>query len=318
MFTAFARSRRAERAQAQAAPAQLRNDLAGLEDPVEAAEKLREDRAEFDVAETKRIAAHPRAQDRLTARYHAALKEIEKRKVRKQRDLDKKIDGLAEELRRALGKALADQQSAYVRDRLSRRLIAQSPPHGIGPTPAARLAAAGIRTAADFKGYRSMQNTNYNSTGAVLVLNNGRVVDVHGIGEAEAIALDVWRRSLVASAEARQPTALSASERQSVEQGIDRRRSRLTIERKAVESEADASRAKARKELEDGRERLGRENRSAGDRARQRRQEFSRRAVELQHNSALHGTPSASPEAAKLRQRGLSYAHYLRFLYRGH
>ncbi|WP_251075828.1 hypothetical protein [Streptomyces sp. ISL-12] len=318
VFTAFARSRRVERAQSRAVLAQLTNELARLGDPVKKAEELRKDRAKFDAAETERIAAHPRAQDKLTAKYHAELKRAEKRKAGKQRDLDKKIDGLAEELRRTLGKALADKQSAYVRDQLSRRLIAQSPPHGIGPTLAARLAAAGIRTAADFKGYRSVQNTNYNSTGAVLVLNNGRMVDVHGIGEAKAIALDVWRKSLVASAEARQPTALSASERQSVEQGIDRRRSQLTTQRKAVDSETDALRAKARKELEDGQERLSRDNRRAGDRARQQRQEFSRRAVELQQNSALHGTLSASIEATKLRQRGLSYAHYLRFLYVGH
>ncbi|BFO16954.1 hypothetical protein SHKM778_33420 [Streptomyces sp. KM77-8] len=217
-----------------------------------------------------------------------------------------------------MGKALADKQSAYVRDQLSRRLIVQSPPYGIGPTLAARLAAAGIRTAADFRGYRSVQNTSYNSTGAVLVLNNGRVVDVHGIGEAKAIALDGWRKSLVASAEARQPTALSASERQSIEQGITRHRTQLTAQRKAVESETDDLREKARKQLEDGRERLNRENTLAGDRARQQRQEFSRRMVELQQNSALHGTLSASIEAARLRQRELSYASYFRFLYLGH
>lgn len=317
-FTAFARSRRVEWAQSRAAVAELANELAQLEDPAKAAEKLRKDRAKFDAAETKRTADHPRAQDKLTAQYHAALKEAEKRKVHKQRDIDKKIDGLAEELRRALGKALADKQSAYVRDQLSRRLIAQSPPHGIGPTLAARLAAAGIRTAADFRGYRSVQNTNYNSTGAVLVLTNGRVVDVHGIGEAKAIALDVWRKSLVASAEARQPTELSVSERQSVEQGVTRRRTQLTAQRKAVEAETGDLREKARKQLEDGRERLNREHALASDRARQQRQEFSRRAVELQHNSALHGTLSASLDTARLRQRRLSYASYLRFLYLGH
>lgn len=318
VFTAFAWSRRVERAQSRAVLAQLTNELDRLENPAKAAEKLRKDRAKFDAAETKRTAAHPRAQDKLTAQYHAELKGAEKRKIRKQRDLDKKIDGLAEELRRALGKALADKQSAYVRDQLSRRLIVQSPPYGIGPTLAARLAAAGIRTAADFRGYRSVQNTSYNSTGAVLVLNNGRVVDVHGIGEAKAIALDGWRKSLVASAEARQPTALSASERQSIEQGITRHRTQLTAQRKAVESETDDLREKARKQLEDGRERLNRENTLAGDRARQQRQEFSRRMVELQQNSALHGTLSASIEAARLRQRELSYASYFRFLYLGH
>ncbi|MGX6744324.1 protein kinase family protein [Streptomyces peucetius] len=316
-LTAFARSRRVERAQSRAALAQLTNELAQLDDPVRGAEKLRKDRAKFDAAEAKRTAAYPRAQDKLTAQYHAELKEAEERKVRKQRDIDKKINGLSEELRRDLAKALTNKQSAYVRDQLGRRLIAQSPPHGIGSTLAARLAAAGIRTAADFTGYRSVQNTHYNSIGAVLVLSSGRVVDVHGIGEAKAIALDVWRRQLVASAEAQQPTALSASERQSIKQRIDGRRTQLTTLRKAVESETEALRVKARKQLEDGQERLTRENTLAGDRARQQRQEFSRRTVALQQNSTLHGTLSASLEAARFRQRGLLYACYVRFLYTG-
>ncbi|MEU8787068.1 hypothetical protein [Streptomyces sp. NPDC048637] len=316
-LTTFARSRRAERTHARAALAKLTNELAQLDDPVKAAEKLHKDRAKFDAAEAKRTAAFPRAQDKLTAQYHAELKEAEKRKVRNQRDIDRKIDGLAEELRRALAKALTDKQSAYVRDQLGRRLIAQSPPTGIGPKLASRLAAAGIRTAADFTGYRPVQNTHYNSTGAVLVLSSGRVIDVHGIGEAKAIALDVWRKRLVASAEARQPTSLSASERQPIEQGVARRRTQLTARRKDVDSETDALRVKARKQMEDGQERLTRENSLAGDQARQQRQHFSRRTVALQQNSALHGTLSDSVEAAKLRQHGLSFVRYIRFLYIG-
>lgn len=316
-LTVFARGRRAERAQSRAALAELTNELAQLDDPVKAAETLHKDRVKLDGAEAKRTADYPRAQDKLTARYHAELKETEKRKIRKQRDIDKKIDGLSEELRRALAKALADKQSAYVRDQLGRRLIAQSPPHGIGPKLAARLAAAGIRTAADFTGYRPVQNTQYNSTGAVLVLSSGRVVDVHGIGEAKAVALDAWRRGLVAAAEARQPRALDASERQPIEQGVASRRVQLIAQRKAVESETDASRAKARKRMEDDQKRLTRENTLAGDQARQQREEFSRRAVALQQNKVLHESLSVSVEAAKVRQRGLSFAFYLRFLYRG-
>ncbi|WP_234341591.1 hypothetical protein [Streptomyces sp. NRRL S-646] len=316
-LTVFARSRRAERIQSRAVLTKLTNELAQLDDPVKAAEKLRKERAKFDAAEAKRTAAYPRAQAKRTAQYHAELKEAEKRKVSKQREMDKKIDGLSEELRRALAKALTDKQSGYVRNQLGQRLIAHDPPHGIGPKLAARLAAAGIRTAADFTGYRSVQNTQYNSTGAVLVLSSGRVVDVHGIGEAKAIALDVWRRQLVASAEARQPNALTTSERQPIEQGVAHRRAQLTAQRNAVESETDALRVKARKQMEDDQAQLTRGNTLAGDRARQQRQEFSRRTVALQQNSALHGTLSASFEAAKLSRRGLSLVCYLRFLYIG-
>ncbi|GHC82156.1 hypothetical protein GCM10010349_65890 [Streptomyces flavofungini] len=69
--------------------------------------------------------------------------------------------------------------------------------------------------------------------------------------------------------------------------------------------------------MEDDQKRLTRESTLAGDRIRQQRREFSRRAVALQQNRALHETLGASVEAAKLRRRGLSFACYLRFLYSG-
>ncbi|MFJ4876250.1 hypothetical protein ACIP93_13675 [Streptomyces sp. NPDC088745] len=293
----------------------MADELARLDDPVKAAEKLHKERAKFDAAEAKRASALPKAQDKLTANYHADLKEAEKRKVRKERDIDRQIDGLAEALREGLAQALANKQATYVRDQLGRQLIAQSPPPGIGPKLAARLAAVGIRTAADFKGYRPVQNTHYNSTGAVLVLSSGRVVDVNGIGEAKAIALDIWRKRVVASVEARQPTSLGKSERQPIEEDIARRRAQLVDWRKGVETETEALRVKARKQREEGLGRLNRENSLAGDRARQQRQEFGRRATALQQNSVLHAALSDADDAARLQQRGLSLGSYLRFLY---
>ncbi|MEW2065798.1 hypothetical protein [Streptomyces sp. NPDC007346] len=317
VLTALARSCRVECAQSRAALSGLTQQLAQLDDPVKAAEKLRKEKAKFEAAESKRSAAYPKEQDKLTARYHAELKEAEQRKIRKQRDIDKKIAGLAEDLRKTLTKALTDKQNAYVRDRLGHRLIAKSPPHGIGPTLAARLAAAGIRSAADFTGYRTVQNSSFNSTGAVIVLSNGSFVNVTGIGEAKAIALDVWRSEVVASAVARQPKALGAAERQQIEQGIARRRAQLADQRNAVDSATEALRTQVRNQLEDDRSRLTGEHTLAGEQAARQRQEFSRRTVALQQNSALHSGLSASVQAARMRQRGLSHARYVQFLYTG-
>ncbi|WP_406225505.1 hypothetical protein [Streptomyces anulatus] len=317
LLTAFARSRRVERAEARAALAVLTQQLGQLDEPVKAAEKLREEKEKFESAESKRSAAHPKEQDKLTARYQAELKEAEERRIRKQRDIDKKIDGLAEELRKALAKALTDKQNAYVRDRLGRRLIADAPPHGIGPTLAARLAAVGIRSAADFTGYRTVQNNSFNSTGAVLVLSNGRLVNVTGIGEAKAIGLDGWRRDVVASAIARQPKALGIAERNQIEQGIARRRAQLTDQRRALEPDIETLRVQARKKLEDDRSRLTRKHTLAGQQAARKRQEFSQRTVALKQNSAIHESLSASVEAARRTRRRLAYAHYVRFIYVG-
>ncbi|MFJ9907547.1 hypothetical protein ACIRVK_32465 [Streptomyces sp. NPDC101152] len=84
-----------------------------------------------------------------------------------------------------------------------------------------------------------------------------------------------------------------------------------------MESETDALRVKARKQMEDAQMRLTRENTFADDQARQQRKGFSQRTAALQQKSALHGTLSASVEAAGLRQRRLSFACYVRFLYIG-
>ncbi|MET8884802.1 hypothetical protein [Streptomyces rubiginosohelvolus] len=162
-----------------------------------------------------------------------------------------------------------------------------------------------------------MHNAHNNSVGAQLVLSNGRRIDVQGIGETKAIALDAWRRQLVAAAEAGQPTALTAQERHSIDQGIEVRRTRLTAELPSVDAAAEASRTKAQKELEDGQARLTRENTLAGEQARRQRQEFSRRAVTLQQDSARHAALSSAVETAEAHRRRLSLTRYLRFLYTG-
>ncbi|MFJ8751475.1 hypothetical protein ACIREO_19410 [Streptomyces sp. NPDC102441] len=85
--------------------------------------------------------------------------------------------------------------------------------------------------------------------------------------------------------------------------------------RKGVESETDALRVRARKQMEDGQERLSRQNSLAGDRARQQRQNFSDRAITLRNNGVLHRALSDAVEGASLRQLGLSFVPYVRFLY---
>ncbi|MGW2278109.1 hypothetical protein [Streptomyces sp. NPDC001770] len=315
-FTAFARGRRTEWTQAKAALRRLEDELLRLGDPAEAAEKLRAEQAALDAAEAGRNAAQPQARARLTAAYHNELKEAEKRRIAALRDLDSRIGRLPEELRKALDRALTDKQSAYVQDHLRRTSIVQTPPYGIGPKLAARLASAGIRTAADFTGARIVRTgpRRYpHSTGAVLVRPGGATVDISGIGQAKAVALEAWRREAVASASARQPTALTAVERHTVEQRMAARRTHLGVQRTTAESEAVARGASARKRLEDGQERLARENTAADDRARTQRREFSRRAVELQRDGDLYRTLSDLIGEAGLRRRGLSYPRYLRF-----
>lgn len=73
--------------------------------------------------------------------------------------------------------------------------LADRPPHGIGPILLDRLAAAGIRTCADYAGHR-IDRSGARAT-VYLVRSDGTAVQVQGIGPDKAIALDAWRAVLL-------------------------------------------------------------------------------------------------------------------------
>lgn len=97
----------------------------------------------------------------------------------------------------------------------------------------------------------------------------------------------------------RQPSALSAAERQSVEQNTIRRRAQLTDQRETVESATESLRAHARKQLEDSRQRLAREHTLAGEQAARQRQEFGRRTVALQQTRRIQAVVAVAAVAAR-------------------
>ncbi|MCX4693955.1 hypothetical protein [Streptomyces sp. NBC_01408] len=317
LVCAFARRRRTETRHARQVLTDLHHRMKQLDSPERSAEKLRKERAGFDDSETDRKARLPREQQKLNSRYHKDLKAAEEAKVRTLRDTDQKIAAVDSDLRQALVKALTARQADFVQDRLSRKQIAHAQVRGIGEALTHQLALAGIRTAADFTGYRSVQNAAYNSVGAVLVLRGGRAVKVPGIGEAKAKALVGWRRREAAAAEAVRPTRLPAAERASIERDFERRRTLLARRRKDADAAADTARAGAKSRLEDGLARLAQEDAAATLRAQQERQEFSRRSIRLQQDKARYEALRGALDEARRHSRELTYARYLRFLYVG-
>ncbi|MFE9630265.1 hypothetical protein [Streptomyces sp. NPDC006463] len=317
LVSAFTRRRRTETKVTQAVLAGLNSRMRQLDSPEKSADKLRKERAKFDSAEANRQVRLPQDQQALTARYHKELKSAEETKLRTQRDIDRRIAAVDGDLRKALARALTTRQADFVRDRLSHRTIAHARVRGIGEALTRQLATAGIRTAADFTGYRTFQNTRYNTVGAALVLANGDVVKIPGIGEAKARALVAWRQTEAAAATGSRPVRLTAAERTSIEQDFERRRTLLGGRRKAAEGVADTERAQAKRRLEDGRTRLAQEAAAADARARRQRQEFGRRTVQLRQDTARYEALRGSLAEAQRHSRELSYARYLRFLYLG-
>ncbi|MFD4136389.1 hypothetical protein [Streptomyces goshikiensis] len=317
LVSLFARRRRPEPKASRTALADLRSRLRQLDEPEKAAAKLRKERARLDTSEANRKVGLPRERQKLTDRSNQERKSVEETKAKTLREIDRKIMGLDSDLQTALAKALSAHQAAFVRDYMSHRLIAQSKPHGIGVTLTERLAAAGIRTAADFTGYRVIQNSPYNSTGAQLVLRGGGRVNVHGIGEAKAKALDSWRLAVRDSAVRAQPTRLSTAEQRSIRHDFTLRHAALADQRKVAERIAENEHAQVRQRLEAGQARLAREDAAANAHAQQKRQEFSRRAVLLQQNASRYEALRGSLDEAQRLSHGLTYGRYLRFLYTG-
>jgi hypothetical protein len=132
----------------------------------------------------------------------------------------------------ALAAALKRVQDPYIDQMLPTYSLHTASVTGIGDSLNQRLAAAGVRTAADVKDWRIIQvSSGYrNYTKEVVQLKIGgswRRVD--GIGPAKAASLLDWRNRCASSARARAPRQLSQAERSQISQQYDAQR--LSLDR---------------------------------------------------------------------------------------
>jgi hypothetical protein len=178
-------------------------------------------------------------------------------------DLDRKNSSLWQQENNEKNNALASLQDSHIQNRLRSRSILGSSISGIGVTYKARLAAAGITTAADI---------------------DWRVSQVYGIGPAKQAALSAWRHILEAEARRSAPT-LSTQDRLAIENKYRQERQNLEAEKQRFQSELNAQIASARQYFADVRQSLNQEEqqiRSANAYEENRiQQEFDARFAEL-------------------------------------
>ncbi|WP_406091215.1 hypothetical protein [Kitasatospora purpeofusca] len=285
-----------------------------------AAAALRLERERLDSDEDDRKANLIAQRNYLVRQHQTDLAEAERRKLNTWASIDHKISAVESGLQAALARALAAERAGFVQTELQRSRVSAARLPGIGEKLKSDLAASGIRTAADFSGVRLRQTTSggYNNTTAVIVTATGHEVNVKGIGEAKARALDAWRAQLVSAAQARCTIQLSSSRRLTVTSEFDRQRAGLANRRRAAETEATNQRNQAALRLQDGQTRLSDEAAAAADRALKQREEFARRAIQIQNSqNGLASVEASFTEARRIR-RALSYSHYLRFALIGH
>lgn len=180
---------------------------------------------------------------------------VEQRMQSRLRELTENRAALASDENKEQARALAQLQQEFISDELGRYSISGAQLSGIGEALTARLAASGIRTAADFLGVSVSSGGYYGSPTAYLVLSNGRHVHVSGIGATKARTLANWRKGVETRARARARQTLPPGLVQQIRQkyaaklnqiGIDEQRARHTAQQEAEEISARSQQRQAK------------------------------------------------------------------------
>jgi hypothetical protein len=229
---AFARTAEwKEKRRVQATCHQLRSDA---ERARKAAAKAEGDRQAVDRGEREALEKLSRLARKATEGEHADLKKIEADLTNRLRKTERKLQGLTQAEDKERGAALRQLQQVHMADSLARATVASANLPGIGRSLSLTLSAYGISSAADFTGI------SYVGSEVFINLRSGRRVHPTGIGTVKAQTLEVWRRSVVAMAQAHQPSALPDHHARAIR--LKYTEQRMTLERSANVAKAEAAR----------------------------------------------------------------------------
>jgi hypothetical protein len=195
---------------------------------------------------------------KIDKREHEELRKVDKlaRKTREAEQSDlSKIDT---QLRQRVGKIDADLQrldrdrdreksvllrplqQAHISKSLANASVSGAGLPGIGIALCRTLAMHGIATAADFTGIGVSNGQAY------IRLRSGRAVHPRGIGPVKAQALENWRQSLLARAQATQPTQLPVEQSLAITAKYAARRAALEASGRDAKSAAERDRQQIR------------------------------------------------------------------------
>ncbi|GHG98648.1 hypothetical protein [Streptomyces rubradiris] len=273
-------------------PAEIRAERRRLIESIRALRRLLDGRRAFELADRRRLNREARDRGRAEAACAKTLQRVHERRLRRERSLARRIDGLDGKREHQERRALLVLRRESVESSLRATRLTAGDVNGIGAGLIRDLAAAGIRTAADFTRV-SWGKAPGGKGGEVLYIHrpHGRKVHVNGIGEHRGRPLMEWRRAAVARAKARAPQELSADQRHRIAEIIEAERARLQAETAELPREAEAAREEAVRLRTEALSRLAGAAREAGRAAAGRRAEFdamAERLLALQAELAAH------------------------------
>lgn len=273
-------------------PAEIRAERRRLIESIRALRRLLDGRRAFELADRRRLNREARDRGRAEAACAKTLQRVHERRLRRERSLARRIDGLDGKREHQERRALLVLRRESIESSLRATRLTASDVNGIGAGLIRDLAAAGIRTAADFTRVSWGKAPN-GKGGEVLYIHrpHGRKVHVNGIGEHRGRPLMEWRRAAVARAKARAPQELPPDQRHRIAEIIEAERARLQAEAAELPREADAAREEAVRLRTEALSRLTEAAREAGRSAAERRAEFdamAERLLALQAELAAH------------------------------
>lgn len=227
--------------------------------------------------------------------------------------IERQLRDLTAAQQRELSTTLSRRQEAHVRTRLASITIANSPPHGIGPTLVANLSAAGIRTAADFTGITLNSGSYQSAIASFSVTGSVYGVRVPGIGEVKARTLEAWRRTHEEYARKSQPSSLGAAERQAILTRFAGQEQQLKSHKAAVEQEASTKRVFVGQNQATQQAQLTTEERKADAATAQSRANLNQRITIARSASASAGQAFTAAAAEVARYQKITFLHFLRF-----
>ncbi|MFF9586260.1 hypothetical protein [Streptomyces achromogenes] len=273
-------------------PAEIRAERRRLIESIRALRRLLDGRRAFELADRRRLNREARDRGRAEAACAKTLQRVHERRLRRERSLARRLDGLDGKREHQERRALMVLRRESVESSLRATRLTTSDVNGIGAGLIRDLAAAGIRTAADFTRV-SWGKAPGGKGGEVLYIHrpHGRKVHINGIGEHRGRPLMEWRRAAVARAKARAPQELPPDQRHRIAEIIEAERARLRAEAAELPREADAAREDAVRLRTEALSRLTEAAREAGRPAAERRAEFdamAERLAALQAELAAH------------------------------
>lgn len=273
-------------------PAEIRAERRRLIESIRALRRLLDGRRAFELADRRRLNREARDRGRAEAACAKTLQRVHERRLRRERSLARRLDGLDGKREHQERRALMVLRRESIESSLRATRLTTSDVNGIGAGLIRDLTAAGIRTAADFTRVSWGKAPN-GKGGEVLYIHrpHGRKVHINGIGEHRGRPLMEWRRAAVARAKARAPQELPPDQRHRIAEIIEAERARLQAEAAELPREADAAREDAVRLRTEALSRLTEAAREAARSAAERRAEFdamAERLAALQAELAAH------------------------------